>query len=414
MDFSLPTRVAELLPEIRRFVAERVVPLEAGGLRRPFRQVEPRLAELRREVRDRGWWMPQVPARWGGMGLSLVEHGLVSAELGRSPFGHYAFGCQAPDAGNVEILIDHATAEQQARYLEPLLAGESRSCFAMTEPGRPGSNPTWIDTRAVPDGDGWRLDGRKWFTSGADGAAFAVVMAVSDPEAARHRRASLFLVPTDAPGWELVRNVGVMGHPGDGWASHGEVRLTGCRVGPEALLGERGGGFAIAQERLGPGRIHHAMRWIGIAERALDLLCRRAAGRELAPGEPLAARGPIAEWIAEARAEIDAARLAVLHAAWKMDTDGPRAARTEVSAVKFHVAGVMLRTVDRAVQAHGALGVSDDTVLSWFYAQERAARIYDGPDEVHKAVVARRVLAAYAGGGGSDDDRSDGREGGDP
>jgi len=399
MDFSLPGRVAALLPEIRRFVAERVVPLEADGLRRPFREVEPRLREVRREVRGRGWWMPQVPERWGGMGLSLVEHGLVSAELGRSPFGHYAFGCQAPDAGNVEILIGHATPEQRDRWLAPLLAGETRSCFAMTEPGRPGSNPTWIDTRAVPDGDGWRIDGHKWFTSGADGAAFAVVMAVTDPDAPRHRRASLLLVPTDAPGWELVRNVGVMGHPGDGWASHGEIRLSGCRVGPEALLGEPGGGFAIAQERLGPGRIHHAMRWIGVAERALDLLCRRAAGRELAPGEPLAARGPVAEWIGEARAEIDAARLAVLHAAWRMDTEGSRAARTEVSAVKFHVAAVMLRTVDRAVQAHGALGVSDDSVLSWFYAQERAARIYDGPDEVHKALVARRVLAAYEGGG---------------
>lgn len=398
MDFSLPGRVAELLPEIRRFVAERIVPLEADGLRRPFREIEPRLAEVRAEVRGRGWWMPQVPRRWGGMGLSLVEHGLVSAELGRSPFGHYAFGCQAPDAGNVEILIDHARPGQRDRWLAPLLAGEARSCFAMTEPDRPGSNPTWIETRAVLDGDGWRIDGHKWFTTGADGAAFAVVMAVTDPGAPPHRRASLLVVPTDAPGYELVRNVGVMGHPGDGWASHGEIRLRGCRVGPDALLGERGGGFAIAQERLGPGRIHHAMRWIGVAERALDLLCRRAVSREIAPGEPLATRGPVAEWIAEARAEIDAARLAVLYAAWTMEAAGPRAARTEISAVKFHVAAVMLRTVDRAIQAHGALGVSDDSVLSWFYAQERAARIYDGPDEVHKALVARRVLSGYGGG----------------
>ncbi|HMB52329.1 MAG TPA: acyl-CoA dehydrogenase family protein [Thermoanaerobaculia bacterium] len=397
MDFSLPPRVADLLPEVERFVAERLYPLEGDLLHKPWAHAEEKLAGVRDEVRERGWWLPQVAEEHGGMGLSVLEHGLTSSVLGRSPLGLYAFGCQAPDAGNLEILIDHGSDEQKERFLGPLVAGRSRSCFAMTEPEFPGSNPVWMATRAQRDGDGdgWVLDGHKWFASSADGAAFAVVMAVTDPEAERHRRASMFVVPTDTPGYELVRNVPVMGHAGDGWPSHGEIRLTDCRVPAGALLGPEGHGFALAQDRLGPGRIHHCMRWIGVAERSLDLMCRRAVDRELAPGEPLAEKGAVREWIAESRAEIDAARFAVLHAAWKMDREGAKAARVEISAIKFQVAGVMLRTVDRAIQAHGALGISDDTVLSWFYTQERAARIYDGPDEVHKAVVARRVLRAY-------------------
>jgi alkylation response protein AidB-like acyl-CoA dehydrogenase len=382
-----------------------VYPLEAGLLHGTFHAAEPALDACRDEVRRRGWWLPQVAAEHGGMGLSLVEFAWLSAVLGRSPVGHYVFGCQAPDAGNLEVLLEFATAEQRERFLAPLLAGAARSCFAMTEPGRAGSNPVWMDTRARrgeggtgsdDNGADWVIDGRKWFASGADGAAFAVVMAVTDPEAPRHRRASMFLVPMDTPGLTLVRNVPVMGHAGDGWASHGEIAFSGCRVGAGALLGGEGDGFAMAQARLGPGRIHHCMRWIGVAERSLDLLCRRALDREIAPGEPLARQPTVGEWIAESRAEIDAARLAVLHAAWRIDRDGARAARAEVSAIKFLVANTMLRVVDRAVQTHGALGVSDDTVLSWFYRQERAARIYDGPDEVHKAVVAREVLKGYA------------------
>jgi len=402
MDFSIPPRVADLLPEVAAFLEEDLYPLEADSLRGPFSEVEPLLESKRERVRERGWWLPQIAERHGGLGLSVVEHGLLSEVLGRSPFGHYVFGCQAPDAGNLEILIEYGSEAQRARYLEPLAAGRLRSCFAMTEPGHPGSNPVWMGTRARRTGDGgsagWRLDGHKWFATGADGAAFAVVMAITDPEADRHRRASMFLVPMDTPGLRMVRNVPVMGHTGDGWGSHGELRLADCRVPADALLGGEGEGFAIAQARLGPGRIHHCMRWLGVAERALDLMCRRALVRELAPGDPLAGRGPVQEWIAESRAEIDAARLAVLHAAWLIDRDGAKAARVAISAIKFHVAGVQQRVVDRAVQAHGALGVTDDTVLSWFYTQERAARIYDGPDEVHKAVVARRVLKSYRGG----------------
>ncbi len=277
----------------------------------------------------------------------------------------------------------------------PLLRGEIRSCFAMTEPERAGSNPVWLATRALKDGDAYLLDGHKWFTSSADGAAFAVVMAVTDPDAPPHRRASLFLVPTDSQGFTLVRNVPVFGHAGSGWPSHAEVRLDACRVPASQRLGEEGAGFAIAQARLGPGRIHHCMRWIGICERSFDLLCRRAAERELAPGRALGRQQTVETWIAESRAEIDAARLLVLEAAWTIDRHGLKAAREKISAIKFFAAGVLTRVVDRALQAHGAFGLTPATVISWFYAQERGARIYDGPDEVHKTVVARRVLERY-------------------
>jgi alkylation response protein AidB-like acyl-CoA dehydrogenase len=265
----------------------------------------------------------------------------------------------------------------------------------MTEPERPGSNPTWMETRAELRDGQWVIDGHKWFTSSADGAAFAVVMAVTDPEAPPHLRASMILVPLDTPGFKLVRNISVMGHTGDGWPTHAEVRYTGCRVPEENLLGGRGFGFALAQERLGPGRIHHCMRWIGICERAFDLMCKQAATREVSPGKPLATRQTVQEWIAESRAEIDAARLMVLHAAWKMERVGQREARVDISTIKFVVAGTLQRVLDRAIQAHGALGMTDDLPLAGWYAHERAARIYDGPDEVHKQVVAKRVLRGY-------------------
>lgn len=262
----------------------------------------------------------------------------------------------------------------------------------MTEPGRAGSNPVQLDTTAVRDGNHYVINGHKWFTSSADGAAFAVVMAVTNPDAEPHRRASQIIVPTDTPGFELVRNIPCFGHAGEGWESHGEIRYHDCRVPVGSRLGEEGAGFAIAQSRLGPGRIHHCMRWIGIATRCLELLCERAAAREVAPGEMLGTRQVVQHWIADSRAEIDAARLLVLHAAWKIDTEGAKAARIEISTIKYYVANVMLQVLDRAIQAHGALGVTDDTVLATFYRVERGARIYDGPDEVHRNVVARRLL----------------------
>jgi alkylation response protein AidB-like acyl-CoA dehydrogenase len=394
MDFSIPPKTRALIEKVRALVLSEVMPLEAG-MRGRFAEIEPALRAVREKVRAEGLLTPQMPREAGGAGLTLLEHAFVSEELGRTPFGHYAFNCQAPDAGNMEILWLHGTDAQKERWLRPLVRGEIRSCFAMTEPERPGSNPVWLDTRAVLDGGEWVLDGHKWFASACDGAAFAIVMAVTEPEAPPHMRASQIIVPCDTPGFTRVRNIPVMGHEGDGWASHAEVRLAGCRVPAANLLGERGMGFAIAQERLGPGRIHHCMRWIGICERAFDLLCKRAALRELSPGKPLGTRQMVQEWIAESRAQIDAARLMVLHAAWRIEEEGAYAARDDISLIKFQVAEVMLRVVDRAIQAHGALGVTDETPLAFFYRAERASRIYDGADEVHKASVARRILRRY-------------------
>lgn len=393
MDFSIPSALRTILERVREVVDRHVVPLEPSLLTRPFSELRPALAAVRDEVRANGLWAPQLPNQLGGMGLSLLGFAHVAEELGRSPLGNYAFNCQAPDAGNMELLREFGTDDQRRLYLEPLAAGECRSCFAMTEPDHPGSNPVWMGTRADRDGDDYIIDGRKWFASAADGARFAIVMAVTDPAAEPHRRASLFIVPADTPGFRRVRNIPCMGHAGDDWASHAELAFEQCRVPREQRLGDEGAGFAMAQARLGPGRIHHAMRWIGVCRRSFEMLCDRAATRELSPGDPLGGRQAVQAWIAESLAAIEAARLLVLHAAWTIDANGPSAAREAISLVKFHVAGVMQQVIDRAIQAHGALGISDDTVLSWFYRQERAARIYDGPDEVHKAVVARRILA---------------------
>jgi acyl-CoA dehydrogenase len=391
MDFSTPERVRELVPAMREFVREKVYPLEARA-GASFRAVEPELMALRAEVRARGWFAPQLPKSLGGMGLTLLEHAFVSEVLGSSPLGHFTFNCQAPDAGNLEILHQYATDEQKQKWLLPLARGEIRSCFSMTEPELPGSNPTWLATQAVKDGDDYVINGHKWFTSSADGAAFAIVMAVTNPEAPPHLRASQIIVPLSTPGFERIRNIPVMGHSGDSWMSHAEVRYTNCRVPQSNRLGAEGAGFVIAQERLGPGRIHHCMRWIGICERAFDLLCGRAATRKLAPDKRLGDKQIVQAWIAESRAEINAARLMVLEAAWKIDAKGQHEAREEISLIKFYVAGVLDRVLDRAVQAHGALGVTDDTPLAAFYRHERAARIYDGPDEVHKMVIAKRIL----------------------
>ncbi len=296
----------------------------------------------------------------------------------------------------MEVLIEHGTPEQRERFLKPLVRGEIRSCFTMTEPEFAGSNPVWLGTTARKDGDDWVIRGHKWFASSAEGAAFAVCMAVTNPDAGDpYRRASMILVPTDTPGFELIGNLSVMGERGGDWASHGEVSYQDARVPLDHLLGAEGEGFAIAQERLGPGRIHHCMRWIGVCERALDILCRHAATRELAPGHPLGEKQLVQGWIAESRAEINAARLLVLHAAWKIGVEGARAAREEISLIKFTVARTLQRVLDRAVQGLGGLGMTDETPLAYWYAHERAARIYDGADEVHLESVARRILRGY-------------------
>jgi len=372
-----------------------VYPLEREMAGQEFRDALPRLRAVREEAKRAGLWAPQMPESLGGMGLDFREHGQLTEVLGTSPIGLYCFGCQAPDAGNMEILEKFGTAEQKRRWLEPLVAGDIRSCFSMTEPERSGANPTWLGTTAELDGDQWVINGRKWFTTAADGAAFAVVMAVTEPGARSHQRASMIIVPTDTPGFVHVRRISVMGHEGSDWDSHSEIEYRDCRVPKDHLLGERGAGFLLAQERLGPGRIHHGMRWIGICERAFGLMCDFAAKREIAPGKPLGTQQMVQAFIAESRAEIDAARLMVQHAAWKLDREGQKAARNEISCIKFYVAGVLGRVLDRAIQTHGALGVTDDTPLAGWFRHERGARIYDGPDEVHKSAVARRILREH-------------------
>lgn len=384
-----------LRSSVRDFVDEVLIPLEWRFLNEPWASIANALEEARQSARHRGIWAPHLPPSMGGQGLSLLEFAGVSEELGRTPIGHYALNCQAPDIGNMELLHAHGSPEQRGQFLAPLARGEIRSCFAMTEPDRAGSNPTWLDTRAERDGDDYVINGHKWFTSAADGASFAIVMAVTDPDAPPHRRASQIIVPTDTPGFAIVRNIKVMGDAGEGYATHAEVQLTACRVPQRFRLGAEGAGFALAQERLGPGRIHHCMRWIGICERALDLMCRRAATREVSPGVVLATKQSVQHMIADSRAEVDAARLLVLDTARRIDAHGAREARESVSTIKYFTAGVLQRTLDRAIQVHGALGMTDDTPLAYWFRHERAARIYDGADEVHKQVVARRILKGY-------------------
>ncbi len=396
MDFSIDPELQATLDRIREFVREEVYPLESQFMSRPFRELLPALNDKRDRVRAMGLWAPSIPKEYGGAGFSFLEFAHISEELGRSPLGYYVFNSQAPDVGNMELLMMFGTDEQKERYLLPLVQGDLRSCYAMTEPDYPGSNPVWMGTTAEKDGADFVINGRKWFTSSADGAAFAVVMAITNPDAPKaHKRASQIIVPADTPGYRLVKNTPVMGEAGDNWASHGELMFQNCRVPQANLLGPEGEGFLLAQARLGPGRIYHCMRWIGICERALEMMCARAATRQIAPGQPLATRQIIQSKIAESRAEINAARLMVLQAAWKIDREGARAARVEISTIKFFVADVLQRVLDRAIQVHGGLGVTDYTPLAFWYRHERAARIYDGADEVHKTVVARHLLKPY-------------------
>lgn len=396
MDFAIDPKLQTTLDGIREFIRDQVMPLEHAFLARPFREILPTLHQKRQEVKARGWWAPPIPKEYGGAGFSLVEFAHISEELGRSPLGHFVFNCQAPDLGNMEILMQYGSAEQKKKYLTPLVRGEIRSCFSMTEPDYPGSNPVWIGATAMRDGSDYVINGRKWFTTAADGAAFAIVMAITNPEVPDvHRRASQIIVPTDTPGFNLVRNISVMGHTGEDWASHAEIVYENCRVPQSNRLGAEGAGFILAQERLGPGRIYHCMRWIGICERAFEMMCARAASRELSPGDPLGNRQIVQGWIAESRAEINAARLMVLQAAWKIEHESARAARVEISVIKFFAADVLHQVLDRAIQVHGGLGLTDDTPLAFWYRQERAARIYDGADEVHKSLVARQILKEH-------------------
>jgi len=392
-------RLDAMLETARRFVREEVVPLEPQLLSQPWYIAVITLNALRVRAKALGLWAPFLPEAYGGVGMPLDAFARLSEVLGWTPYGHYVCNCQAPDVGNMELLLAFGSDEQKRAYLEPLARGDIRSCFAMTEPEHAGSNPVVLSTTATRDGSEWVINGHKWFTTSADGAAFAVVMAVTDGvETRRHFRASQIIVPLDTPGYRLLRNIAVMGESGGGWSSHAEVRFDDVRVPVGNLLGAQGHGFALAQERLGPGRIHHCMRWIGICERAFDLMCRYAATREIAPGEVLARKQQVEFWIAESRIEIHAARLMVLDAATRMTREGQEAAREEIAYIKVFVANTLQRVLDRAIQVHGALGMTDDTPLAWWYRHERAARIYDGADEVHKSVIARRALKSYMDG----------------
>ncbi len=389
-------RQTALQSRLSDYLDAEIYPHEAEWLQMPFEDVAPILRSKREDIREIGAWNLYLSPEHGGPGLDLTEVAQIGELLGRTPFGHFLCNCQAPDAGNVELLDAYLTPDLHDRYFQPLLDGEVRSCFAMTEPALAGSNPTRMGTTARREGDDYVINGRKWFTTAADGAAFAIVMANSEPESAgRYGRASMIVVPTDTPGYERVRNISIMGHAGSGWLSHAEVTFTDVHVPAANLLGPAGAGFRLAQERLGPGRIHHCMRWIGIAERCFELMCRRAATRELADGRTIGDFQMVQQWIADSRAEIDSCRYMVLHTAHAMQTEGNKAARDQISAIKFLGSNMLHRVIDRALQAHGALGVTDDTIISWFYREERAARIYDGTDETHKASLAKRILRRY-------------------
>lgn len=389
-------KIRDLLPKIKEFVVKELFPLETHeNVNGSFRKIEPILNEKRRMVKEAKLWGLALPKEEGGLGLTLCEFGQISEILAMTPFGHYVFNTQAPDIGNTELMHKYAPKHLKEQYLQPLMNGEIRSCFSMTEPEFAGSNPTRMGTTAVKDGDDYVINGHKWFTSSADGAAFAIVMAVTNPDAAPHKRASQILVPTDTKGFRLVRNIPIMGHSGDGWASHAEVIYEDVRVPQANLIGAEGMGFMLAQERLGPGRIHHCMRFIGEAERSFDLMCRYAVSREMEEGVFLGDKQFIQGFIAESRAEIDAARLMVLRTAQTIDKFGAAAARDEISAIKFFTANMLLRVIDRAIQTHGALGMTNDVILSYWYAHERASRIYDGADEVHKSALARSILRKY-------------------
>ena len=393
----IPADTKDLLSKYRKFLENHVYPIEKEVIYGSFKSYLPKLKSLRDLAKKENLFAPHLPLSEGGLGLSLVEFAGISEILGSSPLGHYIFNCQAPDIGNMELMHQFASKGLKDKYLGPLQRGEIRSCFAMTEPEHAGSNPKHLSTLAVRDGDHYVINGHKWFTSSADGAQFTIVMAVTDPQNPNpYQRASMILVPLDNPGYKLVRNIPIMGDVGEDYMSHGEVRFTDCRVPVSNLIGSEGQGFVLAQQRLGPGRIHHCMRWIGICERALDLMCNRAVSRELDPGKTLALQQTIQNWIAESAASIKASRLLVMNTAYLIEQFGAKAAKEEISTIKFFVSDVLMKVLDRSIQVHGALGITDDTLLSFWYRHERGARIYDGPDEVHKSVLARSILKSYS------------------
>ncbi|MDO8211126.1 acyl-CoA dehydrogenase family protein [Conexibacter sp. CPCC 206217] len=380
--------VRALQERVRAFVNERVIPLEVACEHDPgsgsAAVFPPAIARLRDEAREQGLWNLFLTH-------SAADYAPLCEQMGRSLPAPHAFNCAAPDTGNAEILHRFGTDEQRAVHLDPLLDGRTRSCFAMTEPDVAGSDPVSIETSATRrPGGGWTIEGRKWFTTGAQGAATVIVMAVTDASAPRHERATLFVLPADTPGVRIVRSIPVLGH--DGFPGHCELRFERCVVPDDAVLGEVGTGFSVAQTRLSPGRLHHCMRAIGHAERALELLCERARARVLR-GRPLADRQLVQELVAQSRVEIEQSRALVRAAAQRLDAVGGAEAAPLISLAKLSAPATAQRAVDRAIQVHGALGVSGDSPLSALSRDARTLRLVDGADEVHLTVVARAQMA---------------------
>jgi acyl-CoA dehydrogenase len=396
-EFSTEPEFQQQLDWMAGFVREHLWPLETLHDELGWEGLVRAIKPLQEEVKARGLWAAHLEPSLGGQGFGQVKLGLMHEILGTTPIAPLAFGNAAPDSGNSEILALAGSPEQKDRYLHPLLAGDLKSAFSMTEPGTAGSDPTLLQTRAERDGDHWVINGHKWFSSNGSIADFLIVMAVTDPDARAHQRASMFVVDADTPGVKILRDVATMEHPWDSfgrYGNHAEILYEDVRVPAAAILGAEGAGFLIAQQRLYPGRIHHCMRWLGVARRAFDMLCERSLYR-YAHGSVLAEHETVANWIADSAAQMQAARLMTLHAAWKMDTEGVAAARQDIAMIKYFGASMLHDVVDRALQAHGSLGYSTDMPLEAMYRFSRGARFYDGPDEVHRASVARQVLRGY-------------------
>lgn len=397
IDFTFDKEIDDTRLRVREFIDTEVRPAEdalraarTGDAKADRRAVVAMIVEQRHKARDAGLWLPHMPPEWGGMGLGPTAMAAVSAEAARSSFGPYVLNCQAPDEGNQHTLLHWATDEQKDRYLRPLCEGTARSCFAMTEPEVAGSDPTLIQTTAVPDGDEWVVNGHKWFISGARGASFAILIARTeeDPDI-RQAANSAFIVDLPSEGWEVVRDIETM----SGSHNHCEIRITDLRVPAANLLGGRGQGHLLGQARLGPARLAHCMRWISQCETALDMMVARATTR-YAHGSLLADKQGIQWLIADSTMELYQAKLMVLHAAYRIEHELPF--KAEVSMAKHFVANTLWRTVDRAIQVHGALGYSTDTPLADMLTQARWSRFADGADEVHQMTIARQAIAAYA------------------
>ena len=387
------------LDQARELIEQEIYPLETLDI--DYDTYLEAIRPLQARVKEMGLWAAHLPPELGGMGYGQVRLGLLNEVVGRSFLAPVAFGNNAPDSGNAELIAvateQTGRTDQRERWLYPLLDGKLRSGFSMTEPGNAGSDPTLLETTAVKDGGEWVINGHKWFTTNGSISDFLIVMCVTNPHAGPYNKCSMIIVPTDTPGVHIVRDVPTMEHPhvstGSFWG-HTEIIYEDVRVPLDNLLGIEGDGFKLAQARLGPGRIHHAMRWLGQAQRAFDMLCERAVSR-YSHGSYLSEKQMVQDFVAQSMAEITSSRLLTLYAAWKMDMEDPSSARVEIAMIKYHGAATLYNVIDRAIQVHGGLGFSSDMPLEAMYRAARAARIYDGADEVHKASVARRVLRGY-------------------